>query len=636
MGKKRLGELLLERGRISADDLHQTIQEQRGKLLLLGELLLERGTVSKADLIAALEDVTRVVYLDCLSETVATDALELIPRDTALRYCVLPVARQGKKLVTVMAEPQNLRILDELRFIAGMEISPRLGFRAEIHAAISKNYADPRSASSAANEQSELLEPCAGPEIEFFSASSRESAQEAMREFQADLLHRRTPAVHMVSKIVSTAVAKQASDIHIEPQATGTIVRLRVDGLLHEFTRVTGKVERTLVSRIKVLADMDIGDRRSPQDGRFVVQLAGKKIDVRVSTLPAQFGEKVVLRLLGSGAPDLKFEDLGFSPDNCQRLDEILSLPQGMLLATGPTGSGKTTTLYAALSHIRKAHVNIVTVEDPIEYVLEGINQIQVNVKAGLTFASCLRSMLRQDPNIIMVGEIRDLETAEIALKAAQTGHLVLSTLHTNDSIAAVIRLLDLGIPAYLIASSLTAVISQRLTRRLCTCRAEVPVTPEYIARLTAAGIQHAGEKMYAPVGCAECDNTGYRGRAGVHELLVLEEQIRNLIRSGAPPEEIRILARSVGMKLMRNDAMEKVKRGITTIAEVMRVVRLDHSVPDGCRSCGKELLGAFLFCPYCGTKRKAGTEPKRRAARGPKRKAVREPIEAALSEEVV
>jgi len=288
-------------------------------------------------------------------------------------------------------------------------------------------------------------------------------------------------------------------------------------------------------------------------------------------------------------------------PDNSAVLSNILAAPQGMLLVTGPTGSGKTTTLYAALNQLRSPSVNIITVEDPIEYRMEDINQVQINPKAGLTFATCLRSMLRQDPNIIMVGEIRDQETAEIALQSSQTGHLVLSTLHTNDSVSAITRLLDLNVPAFMIAASVTAVVAQRLVRKLCTCRTEVAMGNEHAERLLAAGIVDFERKMYVPAGCALCDNCGYKGRIGIYELLLLDEQIRAAVRSGMRDEDIKNMARSGGMRLMQEDALEKVKQGITTIEEVLRVVPFDNAIAVRCRACGRALAPAFLFCPYCG-----------------------------------
>ena len=608
MGKKRLGDVLRERGHISIDALTKALQEQQRKTILLGEVLLQRRVVHKQDLVTALEEVTRIRYVDCQSVSVDPVVLKRIPRGVALRHCVLPIGQDGDAIITVMAEPQNLHTIDELRFVCEKRISPRFGFRAEILAAIEKHYGGEAPVADSEEEKLPLGEYSKAREMEFISTSSRERNRDAMKEFQAELRSQPTPAVRLVSAMIAAALAKDASDIHIEPQAAETLVRLRVDGVLRELARIPGHLQTSVISRVKILADLDIAERRTPQDGRFLVQMGAKRLDLRVSTLPTHYGEKIVMRLLDPSAPRLHFEELGLSPEMCETFSRLLALPQGMVLVTGPTGSGKTTTLYAALHQVRSSSVNIITVEDPVEYMLEGINQVQVHSKAGLTFAKCLRSILRQDPNIIMVGEIRDAETAEIALKSAQTGHLVLTTVHTNDSIAAVSRLLDLKIPPFLIASSVSAIISQRLVRKLCACRAQVDVTPEYTAHLLAGGIANPGRTMYSPVGCPHCDYSGYKGRIGVFEMLVFDEHIRGAIRTDARPEEIRALARSGRMRAIQEDALDKARTGLTTLAELLRVVPFEQVSAVLCLDCGRELAQTFMFCPYCGTRRRTGT----------------------------
>jgi type IV pilus assembly protein PilB len=616
MKRKRLGEVLQERKRITAADLQSAIEEQEKKTILLGELLLERSLVSKDDLVAALEEVTRFRYVDCRFATVETAVLDLIPRAAALKNVALPLVREGNRIIVVMAEPQNLHTIDELRFISGMEITPRLGFRPEIQEAIEKCYADAVNKEKAAVARLPFIEQVDVSGMQFFTASSSERNKAAMAEFEAEMRNEKTPAVLLVSAILSAAATKKASDIHIEPQAIGTVVRIRVDGVLRELTHVPNEMQNALTSRVKILADMDIAERRVPQDGRFLVEISGRHLDLRVSTLPTHYGEKVVMRLLDSSATKVGFGELGMSDENGRAMQSVLSMPQGMLLVTGPTGSGKSTTLYAALNAVRSPGINIITVEDPVEYKIEEVNQVQVNVKAGLTFATCLRSILRQDPNVIMVGEIRDAETAEIALQSAQTGHLVLSTLHTNDSVAAISRLLDLSIPAFLVASSVTQIVAQRLVRKLCHCKEQVAMNPEYSSRLLAAGIVDFEDRMYVPVGCGECDNSGYKGRVGIYEVLTLDEQVRAAIRGSSRDEEIRNLARSGGMRLMQEDAMEKVKQGVTTLEEAMRVVPFEHESSLRCRNCGKGLAPSFLFCPYCGSgtrqvaTRRAGAPP--------------------------
>ncbi len=605
MKKRKLGEVLRERGHISREDLSKAIAEQQGKIIHLGELMLQRGCVQKADLVAALAEVTHFTYVDCKTAQVQPEVLKLIPHALAQRACVLPLARGQGRLVVVTAEPQNVQVLDELSFQTGMEISPRLGFRSEIQAAIAKYYGEdrPTDAAEATEPRPEGNEEGGGPELEFVSTSSRQSNVEALQEVQAALLHTRTPAVRLVSKMIIAAVERQASDIHIEPQVEDTAVRIRVDGVLRELQRVPRSVQNSVVSRIKILSDMDIADRRTPQDGRFLVNMGTKKLDVRVSTLPTQYGEKVVMRLLIPSAALVSLSELGMPPEIELEFNRVLSMPQGTLLVTGPTGSGKSTTLYAALNKLRKGTMNIVTVEDPVEYALPGINQVHVNTKAGLTFASSLRSILRQDPNVIMVGEIRDKETAEIALKAAQTGHLVLSTLHTNGSIAAVTRLLDLGIPGFLIASAMTGIIAQRLLRRLCACHDLAPATPEYRTGLREAGLQDDVQLQAFPVGCSACDSTGYKGRTGFYEMLVFNDAVRTAVRTGSRSDDILNLARGSGMKLMQEYALEQVRQGITTLEEVLRIVPFERIPTGACASCGRELSHAFLFCPHCGAK---------------------------------
>ena len=599
MKKKRLGEVLRERGHISHADLNKAIEDQQGKLIHLGELMLDRGLVSKNELAAALTEITHVPYVDCDNIEIEPEVLSLLPRAIAKRCCVLPVHCQGTKLVVAMAEPQNLQVLDELRFSTGMDIIPRFAFRIEISKAVDKAYGQVEEAQAAVAEA--IAPTTDDPGMEFISSSSLQRNIDAMQEMQAELLQKSTPAVRLVASTINAAATKGASDIHIEPQVTDTVIRLRVDGMLRDYQRIPRSLQNSVVSRIKILSDMDIAERRAPQDGRFLVKILGRKVDLRVSTLPTQYGEKVVMRLLESNAPLQNFGMLGIPPEISEGLLRVLAQPQGMLLVTGPTGSGKSTTLYSSLNQVRKPTVNIITVEDPVEYAVPGLNQVQVNTKAGLTFASCLRSILRQDPNVIMIGEIRDKETAEIAIKAAQTGHLVLSTLHTNDSAAAVTRLLDLGIPGFQIATSVTGIIAQRLVRRLCSCHDEIPMTPQYASKLLEAGLSDPPETQHVPNGCDACDLTGYKGRVGIYELLMLDESLRSAVRAGSRNDEIRILARQGGMKLMQQYALERVREGLTTLDEVLRVVPFEKLKASLCFSCKHDLSPAFIFCPYCG-----------------------------------
>jgi type IV pilus assembly protein PilB len=619
MKKKRLGEVLRDRGQVSAVDLNKAIQDQSGKLVHLGELMLERGVVSKKDLVSALAEVSQIPYMDCANVDVETRARMLIPREMAMRCSVLPINIQGKKIVVTMAEPQNLRVIDELRFKTGMEIIPMLGFRNEINAAIEKHYGPSEAPPIVVSVDTTSKDDGA---IEFISSSTQQRNIEAMREVQAELQQKSktTPAVQVVASIIRAAIGKGASDIHIEPQSAETVIRFRVDGMLRDHQTIPRGLQNSVASRIKILSDMDIAERRTPQDGRFLVKIAGRRIDLRVSTLPTQYGEKVVMRLLESDAPLHDLIALGFPPAIDKSLRRMLRLPQGMILVTGPTGSGKSTTLYSSLNIVRRPSINIITVEDPVEYAVAGLNQVQVNTKAGLTFASCLRSILRQDPNVIMVGEIRDKETAEIAVKAAQTGHLVLSTLHTNDSISAVTRLLDLDVPGFQLASSLTGIIAQRLIRRLCPCHKRSASTPEFITQLLELGVLDRPELQSIPNGCEDCDLTGYKGRIGIYELLSFDDAIRSAVRAGGRNDEIRLLARENGMKLMQEQALESVLEGITTLDEVQRVVPLEEASRATCTACHLEVSARSAFCPHCGQKRAAHR--------------IRKPLEQALVQE--
>jgi type IV pilus assembly protein PilB len=520
----------------------------------------------------------------------------------AERLSVLPIRVEHKRLIVTMVAPQNLTNLDELRFTTGLEISPRQSFRTELQAAIAQFYSDgkPKVAKPPVIEKSAIIET---EELEFVSTSSRQANKEAMEEMQADLRQRKTPAVQLVSEIIQIAIAKQASDIHIEPRANETAVRVRVDGVLRDVHSVPRAIQTSLISRIKILSDMDIAERRTPQDGRFMVSTGTRQLDLRVSALPTQYGEKVVIRLLESSAPLTSLNDLGMPVEVSDGLWQLASQPQGLILVTGPTGSGKSTTLYSCLNKLMKPAVNIVTVEDPVEYVLPGINQAHVNSKAGMTFASCLRSILRQDPNIIMVGEIRDRETAEIAMKAAQTGHMVLSSLHTNDSISAIVRLLDLGIPGYLISSSVTGILAQRLVRKLCSCHTVQPATPEFQTSLLQTGASKPPETMAIPIGCEKCDHTGYKGRIGIYELFRLDDSIRTVVRTSGNIDQIREISRANGMHLMLEDAVEKLRAGMTTLEEIFRVVPTENVARLECPKCNEPIVPKFKYCPHCGRK---------------------------------
>ncbi len=599
--RKRLGEVLRESNAISPQTLQEALAQHESGAGRLGEVLLRRGSLTRKSLAAALEQVTGAAFLDARQLMPASELLELLPYDIARRHTALVVERHGRRLRVVMAEPQNLAAIDEIRFVTGMEIEPRIGLGDDIRAQIEAAY---HGAVARTEKLTAVTGSAAEAQVEFICVARGRNRVRLRDEASSELQSDSTPAVRVVARVLAAASARGASDIHIEQAPDCTNVRLRVDGILHELTSVPDSMRNSLVSRIKILADLDIAERRMPQDGRFLVRIGEKSLDVRVSTLPTQFGEKIVLRLLDSTNSAANLNALGLDAEHVAALTAELRQPQGMVLVTGPTGSGKSTTLYGALNLMRGPAINITTVEDPVEYVIPGINQVQVHAKTGRTFAGVLRSILRQDPNVIMVGEIRDAETAEIALQAAQTGHMVLSTLHTNDSVAAVGRLLELKVAPFLIASSVSAIVAQRLARKLCACRSEEPATPEYLAELAAAGLTWATPaSRFRPRGCEECGETGYRGRVGIFEILVLDDMLRNAILAGAADTELREMVRLHSVKLMPEHALQKVVSGLTSFEEVRRVVMFEKRSGRRCGRCAALASPGFGYCPHCGTR---------------------------------
>ncbi|MDP9406282.1 MAG: type II secretion system ATPase GspE [Actinomycetota bacterium] len=554
---RQLADVLLDRGLISPGDLARAQSEQQRSGKSLGRVLIELGLFREADLVAALANHLGLDFVDLSDAPVDAAAAALVPEALARRYCVLPIATQPSgALVVAMSDPANVVALDDIRSVTGRELRPVVATRADILAAIDRYARMGQSVEEVADE-------LGGVDDEVADLSE-------LKEIVDD-----APIVRFVNSLINQAVQDRASDIHIEPQEHQVRVRYRVDGVLHEITSQSRKILAGVVSRLKIMADLDIAERRIPQDGRISVKAAGRAIDLRVSTLPTVYGEKVVMRILDKTSILLELSDLGFMDHNYTRYEASFRKPYGMILVTGPTGSGKSTTLYATLNVINDPGVNIVTVEDPVEYRLPGVNQVQINPKAGLTFAGALRSILRQDPDIVLVGEMRDHETAQIGMEAALTGHLVLSTLHTNDAPSAVTRLTEMGIDPFLVASAVDVVLAQRLARRLCKkCRQPYQPTP---AEMTAAGlpwqVDDALPTLYRAVGCPNCARTGYRGRLAVHEVMPVSEEIERLIVERASTDDIGKFARAQGMRTLRDDGLAKVLLGETTLEEVARVV---------------------------------------------------------------
>ncbi|HBT46826.1 MAG TPA: type II secretion system protein GspE [Peptococcaceae bacterium] len=559
-GKRKLGDLLVEAGMITREQLEQALKEQRRSGERLGKILTRLGLVTEKDILEVLEfqlGIPKVVLQDY---NLDPEVVRLVPEALARRHLAIPIRRDGNRLLVAMADPLNLTALDDLRLATGLEIMPAIASEREIEAALSRFWQGAGVTQALA-------------EVEEMAATA--AALPPRDAFDLDEVNRagmdNAPAVRLVNRIILQAVHSRASDIHIEPQEKDIRVRFRVDGLLRDVLHLPTGILNTLVSRIKIMGGMDIAERRLPQDGRFQVTVERRSIDLRVSTMPTVYGEKVVLRILDKSTMLLPLDGLGFLPASRQIYETLIRSAYGMILITGPTGSGKTTTLYATLNALSSPEKNIITIEDPVEYLLPGINQVRVNPKAGLDFASGLRAILRQDPDIIMVGEIRDRETADIAVRAATTGHLVFSTLHTNDAAGAVTRLLDMGVEPFLVNSSLIGVVAQRLARLIChNCRETYQPGPEDPAYTFIQDRQ--GLTFYRGRGCPQCNYTGYRGRTAIQEVLVMTEDIRALVAEKAPSHEIKKAAVAAGMVTLREDGLEKASQGLTTIEEVMRV----------------------------------------------------------------
>ncbi len=551
-----LGTLLLEECLFSEDRLNEGLAMSVETERPLGRVLVEEGLVDERDLVRALAKHIGVEYVNLADITIDPAAASMIPESLARRYVAIPFAFEGEKLVVALSDPANVLAIDDIRAISGRDIVARVAAKSDVESAL-------QSIAGLDDSVSDLADLVETEDVSTEDLSAVEASTEE------------APIVKLVNMLITKATADRASDIHVEPTDKDLRVRFRIDGVLHEIMRTPRTVAAAVVSRLKIMADMDIAERRRPQDGRISVRVGSRSIDLRVSALPTIYGEKVVMRILDTSTAMLELTDLGFETDNLERYRSSYSKPYGCILVTGPTGSGKSTTLYSTLNVLNHPDVNIVTVEDPVEYRLAGISQVQVNKKAGLTFANALRSFLRQDPDIMLVGEIRDKETGNIAIESALTGHLVLSTLHTNDAPSTVSRLTEMGIEPFLVGSAVDSVLGQRLARRLCSnCKVPYQATHE---ELTHAGWDWAemGEEipeLFRPEGCNQCSNTGYRGRLAMHEVMLVSEEIERLVVQHAPTDQIAAMAVEQGMRTMRQDGLVKAKRGLTSIEEVLRV----------------------------------------------------------------
>ncbi len=567
-----LGSLLVNEGFITERQLEKAKADSERRGEPLQRTLVSMGFVSDKDIVESMGKQMGVAFVDLDRIELDTDLARSIPEHLAQRYKVIPVAQKDNRLTLAMVDPLNVLAIDDIRLITGFDIEPVIGTEEEILKAIARLF----GVTDMVAVEDQVKEISA---TEFGAMEVEDEVEEEIALDKLKELVDEAPIVRVVNLIISQAINDKASDIHIEPEARSVRVRYRVDGVLHDVMSPPKHIQAPMVSRIKIMASMDIAERRIPQDGKIHLRHDGREFDLRVSTVPTIHGEKVVMRILDKGSVMLGLNKLGFSEENQRLFEDVVERPYGMILVTGPTGSGKSTTLYSCLNKLNTGTTNILTIEDPVEYQLPGVNQVQVNTKANLTFASALRSFLRQDPDIIMVGEIRDQETARIAVEAALTGHLVLSTLHTNDASGAVSRLVEMGVEPFLVASSVIGVLGQRLARTICpNCKEAYTPAPEAVKRFGLAMYSDSELSFYRGRGCDHCKMTGYRGRTGIHELMPMSDRVRGLVLHRSSTAEIKQAAMEEGMRTMQDDGLNKVLAGITSMEECLRVVYVESS----------------------------------------------------------
>jgi type IV pilus assembly protein PilB len=560
--KVDVGQKLVQANLVTEDDLRRAKQIEKQEGGSLSATLVKLGVLAEDRLLSFLSDLYETPSIDLDHAEIDTAITRMVPVEVATKSQVVPVGRSGRTLRIAMANPANFFAIDDIKFVTGHEVEVFVATEAAVKRAIDRLYDN-------AESMADVMKSMEGDELEVVDTTDDDSDAGAGSD--------QAPVVKFVNSLITEAVRRGASDIHIEPYEKKLRVRFRVDGVLQEMASPPARMRAAIISRLKIMADLDIAERRVPQDGRIKIRVMKRTIDLRVSTLPTIFGEKIVLRILDKGNLALDLTKLGFDARALDHFMKAIHSPFGMVLVTGPTGSGKTTTLYSALSKINTIGTNIMTAEDPVEYNLEGINQVNVHDAVGLTFAAALKAFLRQDPNIVMVGEIRDKETASIAVKAALTGHLVLSTVHTNDAPATLNRLVDMGIEPFLVASATNLILAQRLVRRVCSkCREPHVLQPEVLRELQMGVEQAAGATFMKGTGCYECNKTGYRGRAGIYEVMPISATIRDMILARAATSEIKKQAVREGMLTLRMDALQKLSQGITSAEEVLK-----ESAPD-------------------------------------------------------
>ena len=561
VGSSRLGEMLVKSKLITEDQLKKALAQQSTAGGRLGSNLVKLGFLTEEDITSFLSKQYGVPSINLAHFEIDQSVIKLVPAEIAQKHMVIPINRKGSVLTVAMADPSNIFAIDDIKFLSGFKVEPVVAAETSIKNAINKHY-------DSAGLVKDILQGFDDREV-----ATVEEGDEGPDVGDLQRATEDAPVVKLVNLILSDAIKKGASDIHIEPYEKSFRVRYRIDGVLYDTMQPPMKLRAAIISRAKIMAQLDIAERRLPQDGRIKIRMGQKEIDFRVSTLPTIFGEKVVMRLLDKSNLQLDMSSLGFDPQALQLFEKAILAPHGMVLVTGPTGSGKTTTLYSGLHRLNTVETNIMTAEDPVEYNLAGVNQVQMKAEIGLNFAAALRAFLRQDPDIIMVGEIRDYETAEIAIKAALTGHLVLSTLHTNDAPSTVSRLINMGVEPFLVAASTNMILAQRLARKICnSCKEEITVPRQALVDVGFAPDESKGLSCYQGKGCMECNDTGYRGRVALYEVMLITEDIKDAILQGASVNEMKELGRKHGMKTLREAGLQKIREGMTTIPEIMRV----------------------------------------------------------------
>ncbi len=562
--RKRLGDTLVEAGLITADQLKEALARQKAVGLRLGRVLVELGMANEESIARTLARQMNIPFLNLNETTIQAETLAIIPENIARSHQLLPIQLEGNRLRISMADPLDVFIIDEINYQTGFEIEVAISPESQIEAATRQYYGSSDTLKQAVDTlAAEKRDDRVQLDEAFFTTFELGSDDAAV------------PMINLVNTIIQQAISDKASDIHIEPDEDLIRIRYRVDGILTEIMKAPKNIQSELLSRLKIMAQMDISEKRLPQDGRIKVKVKDTGIDLRVSSLPTVFGEKIVIRILDKSRLQLTLEQVGFDDELLTLFKTLAKSPNGIILMTGPTGSGKTSTLYAALNFVRNGQINITTVEDPVEYQIQSINQVQVRPDIGLTFARALRSILRQDPNVVLIGEIRDFETAQIAIEAALAGHLVFSTLHTNDAASAVTRLVEMGVEPYLVASAIIGVGAQRLVRKICgACR--TPYEPDEQTRHELLALGQHIDRLYRGSGCITCRKTGYISRTAIHEIMTINDEIHSLIINNASARVIRTAAVRSGMRTMREDGLRKMIRGVTTYDEVIRLTRRD------------------------------------------------------------